>query len=113
MESFFLMIMTAGVVLWMYPRLGLLAMLAMPLLIIRSIRFGRVFRPLSLQIQKQLSVLTTRVEQNLCWLRVVKTFAQEEAEIERFAIENQKGYDLSALSAKMQSNNMPLLNLIA
>ncbi len=112
-ESIFLMLITAGVMIWMNPRLGLLAVVSMPLLIMRSISFGKVFRPLSLQIQKQLSVLTTRVEQNLRGVRVVKTFAQEEAEIERFAIENQKWYDLSALSAKMQSNNMPLLNLIA
>ena len=112
-ESIFLMLITAGVMIWMNPQLGLLAIVSMPLLIIRSIRFGRVFRPLSLKIQKQLSVLTTRVEQNLRGVRVIKTFAQEEAEIERFAIENQKWYDLSALSAKMQSNNMPLLNLIA
>jgi len=66
-----------------------------------------------LKIQKQLSVLTTRVEQNLRGVRVVKTFAQEDAEIKRFNLENQKWYDLSALSAKMQANNIPLLNLIA
>ena len=112
-EAIFMMLITAGVMIWMNPRLGLLAIVAMPLLIIRSIRFGKVFRPLSLKIQKQLSVLTTRVEQNLRGVRVIKTFAQEEAEIQRFAIENQKWYDLSALSARMQSNNMPLLNLIA
>ena len=112
-ESIFLMLITAGMLLWMNPRLGLLAIIAMPLLIIRSIRFGRVFRPLSLQIQKQLSVLTTRVEQNLRGVRVIKTFAQEDAEIERFAAENRKWYDLSAFSARIQSNNMPLLNLIA
>lgn len=112
-ESGFLMLITAGVMISMNPQLGLLAVVSMPLLIIRSIRFGRVFRPLSLQIQKQLSILTTRVEQNLRGVRVVKTFAQEEAEIERFTIENQKLHDLSALSAGMQSNNMPLLNLIA
>jgi ATP-binding cassette subfamily B protein len=112
-ESTFLMLITAGVMIWMNPRLGLLAIVSMPLLIFRSIRFGRVFRPLSLQIQKQISVLTTRVEQNLRGVRVVKTFAQEEAEIQRFAVENQKWYDLSAVSARMQSNNMPLLNLIA
>src|SRR5512141_2265784 len=112
-ESVFLMVITAGVMLWMNPRLGLLALVAMPLLIIRSIRFGKVFRPLSLEIQKQLSVLTTRVEQNLRGVRVVKTFAREEAEIKRFTIENQKWYNLAAFSAKMQANNMPLLNLIA
>ncbi|HPH97722.1 MAG TPA: ABC transporter ATP-binding protein [Anaerolineaceae bacterium] len=112
-ESIFLMLATAAVMIWMNPRLGLLAMLAMPLLVVQSIRFGRVFRPLSQDIQKQLSVLTTRVEQNLRGVRVIKTFAQEEAEMARFAAENQKWYDLSAFSAQMQSNNMPTLNLIA
>lgn len=113
LESIFLMVITAGVMIWMNPKLGLLGIISMPLLIIQSVRFGRIFRPLSYEIQKQLSVLTTRVEQNLRGVRVIKTFAQEEAEIERFTLENQKWYDLSALSAKMQSNNMPLLNLIA
>ena len=112
-ESTFLMLLTAVMMIWMNPRLGLLAVLCMPLLVIRSITFGRIFRPLSLQIQKQLSVLTTRVEQNLRGVRVVKTFAQEQAEIGRFAVENQTWYDLSARSARMQANNMPLLNLIA
>ncbi len=112
-ESIFLMLLTAGMMIWMNPRLGLLAVASMPLLIVQSISFGRVFRPLSLKIQKQLSVLTTRLEQNLRGVRVVKTFAQEEAEIERFAVENNKWYDLSAISARMQANNMPLLNLIA
>jgi ATP-binding cassette subfamily B protein len=112
-ESVFLMVITAGVMLWMNPRLGLLAIISMPILIFRSVRFGRVFRPLSLEIQKQLSVLTTRVEQNLRGARIIKTFAQEDAEIARFAVENQKWYDLSALSARMQANNMPMLNLIA
>ena len=109
----FLMGITAGVMIWMNPRLGLLAMLSIPLLVYQSIRFGRVFRPLSLQIQKQLSVLTTRVEQNLRGTRVIKTFSQEDAEVRRFELENQKWTDLSATSAKMQSNNMPLLNFIA
>jgi ATP-binding cassette subfamily B multidrug efflux pump len=112
-ESTFLMVLTAVMMIWMNPQLGLLAVAAMPLLIVRSITFGRIFRPLSLHIQKQFAVLTTRVEQNLRGVRVVKTFAQELAEIERFAIENQKWYDLSARSASLQANNMPLLNLIA
>ncbi|MBP7686465.1 MAG: ABC transporter ATP-binding protein [Thermoflexales bacterium] len=112
-ESTFLMFLTAVMMIWMNPQLGLLAVASMPLLIVRSITFGRIFRPLSLQIQKQLAVLTTRVEQNLRGVRVVKTFAQENAEIKRFASENQKWYDLSARSASLQANNMPLLNLIA
>ena len=112
-EGVFLMLITAVVMIWMNPRLGLLAIIAMPLLAFQSIRFGRTFRPLSAQIQKQLGVLTTRVEQNLRGARVVKTFAQEDAEIERFEIENKRWFDLSAYAARLQSFNMPMLNLIA
>jgi ATP-binding cassette subfamily B protein len=112
-EGVFLMFMTAAVMIWMNPRLGLMAILAMPLLAFQSIRFGRAFRPLSAQIQKQLGVLTTRVEQNLRGARVVKTFAQEEAEIRRFEQENNHWFELSAYAARLQAFNMPLLNLIA
>ena len=112
-EGLILMFFTAGVMIWMSPQLGLLAMVAMPLLVVQSVRFGRVFRPLSAKIQKQLGVLTTRVEQNLRGVQVVKTFAQEEAEIKRFETENHNWLDLSTVSARMQSFNMPLLNLIA
>jgi ABC-type multidrug transport system fused ATPase/permease subunit len=112
-EGVFLMILTAMVMIWMQPRLGLLAIAFMPLLAYQSIRFGRMFRPLSAEIQKQLAVLTTRVEQNQRGVRVIKTFAQEEAEIQRFEAENQRMFGMSALAARLQSINMPLLNLIA
>ena len=112
-EGVVLMVITAIVLICMNPQLGLLAIAAMPVLAVQSIRFGRVFRPLSVQIQKQLAVLTTRVEQNLRGARVVKTFAQEEAEIERFEVENRRWFDLSAYSTRLQSVNMPLLHLIA
>ncbi len=112
-EGVVLMLFTAAAMIWMNPRLGLLAVAAMPLLVVQSTRFGRLYRPLSLQIQKQLAVLTTRVEQNLRGARVVKTFAQEDAEIERFEVENRAWFDLSAYAARLQAVNLPLLHLIA
>lgn len=112
-EGIVLMVVTAGVLIWMNPRLGLLSILAFPLLVFQSVRFGRRFRPLSLKIQKQLAVLTTRVEQNLRGVKVVKTFAQEEAEIQRFEVENQAWFNLSSFSARMQSFSMPILDLVA
>lgn len=112
-EGAFLMLITAVVMLLMNPTLGLLAVVALPLLAFQSIRFGRVFRPLSLQIQKQLGTLTTRVEQNLRGARVVKTFSQQAAEIERFEVENRRWFDLSSYSARLQATSMPLLHLIA
>ncbi len=112
-EGVFLLLITAAVLIAMNPMLGLLSTAAIPLLVFFSVRFGRLYRPLSWKIQAQLSVLTTRVEQNLRGARVVKIFAQEEAEIARFEAENRAWTDLSARAAALDAVHMPRLNLIA
>jgi ABC-type multidrug transport system fused ATPase/permease subunit len=108
-----LLLGTMGVLLWMNAHLALLALATMPILAWVAYRFGRSYRPLSLAIQQQLGVLTTRLEQNLRGARVVKAFAQEEAEIARFDGENNLLFSLSARAAGLQALNVPLIDLIA
>ncbi len=108
-----LLVTTAIVLVVMQPRLGLLVLLTLPLLVHRAIAFGHLIRPISSAIQNSLAVLTTRLEQNLRGARVVKAFAQEDAEIARFDQENAHWFDLSAQSARIQAINAPLLTLIS
>ncbi len=108
-----LLIGSATALILMDPLLALLAMLTMPVLAHRAMRFGARYRPLSMEIQQQLAVLTTRLEQNLRGARIVKAFAQEDAEIDRFETENQKWFGLAASTARLTALNMPLLDLIA
>jgi ATP-binding cassette subfamily B protein len=104
---------TLAVLLWMNPRLALLAMATMPLVAWIAYRFGRRYRPLSLEIQQQLARLTTRVEQNLRGARVVKAFAQDAAEIARFDQENSRWFGLSAEAVRLEAWMMPLIDLVA
>ena len=112
-EGAALLVSTAIVLIVMQPRLGLLVLLTLPLLLQRALAFGRRIRPLSSTIQNQLGVVTTRLEQNLRGARVVKAFAQEKAEIERFDMENARWFDLSVLSSRIESVQAPLLILIS
>jgi len=112
-EAVVMLVGTEIVLFLMQPRLAFMITLVMPFLIYLALRFGRKFRPLSLQIQQQLAVLTTQIEQNLRGSRVVKAFAQEQNEIERFDEENNKWFRLSAAGARLQSINAPLLLLVA
>jgi ABC-type multidrug transport system fused ATPase/permease subunit len=112
-EGITLLLGTIGVLLWMSPPLALLALATIPLLVYVAFRFGRRFRPLSLEIQQQLAVLTTRLEQNLRGARVVKAFAQEEAEIARFDRENDHWFGLSIEAVRMRAFTVPLIDLIA
>ncbi len=112
-EGLVLLIGTTVVLIVMNPPLALLALGAMPLLAHRALYLSRRLRPLSLAVQQQLAVLTTRLEQNLRGARVVKAFSQEDAEIERFSAQNARWFDLSAAAARLQALNVPLLDLIA
>jgi ABC-type multidrug transport system fused ATPase/permease subunit len=58
-------------------------------------------------------VLTTRLEQNLRGARVVKVFAQEDAEIARFDQENDRWFALSVRSSRLEAINTPLMDFIA
>ena len=113
LEASVMLVVTSVILLTLNIKLALLILLTIPLLVYEAIHFGNRFRPLSMQVQKQLAVLTTTVEQNLRGSRVVKIFAQEDAEINRFENENNKWLNLANRSARMQAVNTPLLFLIA
>jgi ATP-binding cassette subfamily B multidrug efflux pump len=112
-EGSTLLLGTAVMLLLMNPSLALLALILIPFLAYRALEFGRHFRPLSLTIQQQLATLTTYLEQNLRGARVVKAFAQEEAEVARFSQENEHWFNLAIQATRLQAVNLPMMNLIA
>ena len=108
-----LMLLTFIALLLMNPRLALLSMLLMPLMGYVAYRLGSIYRPLSLDLQHQLAEMTTALEQNLRGAKIVKAFAQEDAEIERFDQENSKWFALAEKQVKATTQHIPLLDFIA
>jgi ABC-type multidrug transport system fused ATPase/permease subunit len=113
MEGIVLSLGTAVILFSMNPQLALLALISTPIVVAVAFSFGRRFRPLSLRIQQQLAVLTTRIEQNLRGARVVKAFAQEEEEILKFGLENSKWFHLSRRAARLRAFNIPIMQMFA
>ncbi|MCW5850037.1 MAG: ABC transporter ATP-binding protein [Anaerolineae bacterium] len=112
-NSAVLLVATAGAIVWMNRSLALVALAAMPLLLLVGLRYGQLARPLALRIQQAVANLTTRLDQNLRGVRVVKAFAQEAAEIGRFEAENERWFSLVQLNTRQQAVYVPLLNLVA
>ena len=108
-----LFLATLVVLLGMDPLLGVLALATMPLLAYRGYQYGRRQRPLAARLQQQLGTLTSLLEQNLRGVRLVKAFAQERAETERFDADNDVWFGLAAANARLTAVNAPLLDLIA
>lgn len=81
----FIGVVAFGFMLRINVLLALIAMLVMPLLYFAGIRARRVMFPISWVIQSRLAEVATIVDENVNGVRVVKAFAQEEAEVNRLA----------------------------
>jgi ATP-binding cassette subfamily B multidrug efflux pump len=99
--------------LLMNVRVALLTLTIVPFLTYVALRFGTRYRPLARAVQEQLDDLTTRLEQNLRGARVVKAFAQEGAEIERFDAQNTRLFRANVTATRMRAISLPLMRLLA
>ncbi|MEA3336046.1 MAG: ABC transporter ATP-binding protein [Chloroflexota bacterium] len=108
-------LLLAGVVIAMLieaPRLALLALIPFPILIVSTIRFGAVVRPMFKEIQKQLGVLSTAMQESMTGIRVVKAFAQEPYEFEKFGQENESWFQKRYSVIKVWANNWPFFTFL-
>jgi ATP-binding cassette subfamily B protein len=93
--------------------------LALIILVLVPLTFG-VFgffaskaRPLFKRIQQRLADLNTVLQENLAGVRVVKAFAREGYEAQRYALANQNLFDLNLVVGRLFAGAIPLIFLIA
>ena len=70
---------------------------------------GRVGRPLFRLAQDRLAILNGRLEHNIQGIRVVRAFAREPFETERFAEENDEVRELNAKAGRIFALSIPLV----
>ncbi len=112
LEGVILLIVTSIFIVAMNPRLALLAMVSMPILLVQAYYYSKKMRPLWREIREQISSMTSWVEQNLRGARVVKGFAQEDAELARFEEENKTWLELARQSVLIRALNDPAVVLL-
>lgn len=69
-------------------QLALLALLPMPVLVYSTLRFGHIVRNMSRTVQAQVGAISKTMQESLTGIRVVKAFAREPYELEKFDKEN-------------------------
>ena len=109
------MLLLLGVVVAMLLedfRLALLALLPMPLLVIATLRFGGMVRPMFKTIQEQMGTLSSIMQESMTGIRVVKAFAREPHELSKFDRENQEWFALRFRLIKMWADNWPLFTFL-
>ncbi|MCC6704220.1 MAG: ABC transporter ATP-binding protein [Thermomicrobiales bacterium] len=93
--------------------LALVALAMVPFLIWYSIRYGVALRPLFLKVQQQFGVMTSALQENVSGNRVVRAFAQEKAENQRFEAELEELFDRNFTAGKRWAFAYPLTLLFS
>jgi len=93
--------------------------LALIILVLVPVTFGffafiaRKGQPLFKQVQQRLADLNTVLQENLAGVRVVKAFAREVHESQRYAGANQRLYDLNVVVGRLFALAMPFVFMLA
>ena len=90
-------------------QLALVSVVSLPFLSWRSYVTSSRLRPVWMQIQQNQAEMTQVAEEGLTGIRVVKAFAQEPFESQKFRETATKQADLSYYSARVQAGNQPML----
>lgn len=95
------------------PLLTSTLVLIVPFIMFFSLRLSRNVKPMFGSIREQFAKLNTVVQENISGNRVVKAFAREPYEIEKFDKENQAFMDRNLDAAKVWEDNLPALDAFA
>ena len=93
-------------------RLAALSLVSIPPAAFVVSKFMRQVRPIFVEIQQQLAVITTRLQENLSGVRVVRAFAREADEEARFDRENAGYLKRNLAAVRLWALFFPLINFI-
>jgi ATP-binding cassette, subfamily B, multidrug efflux pump len=108
-ETFFTALFLVGVMGFFDWRLTLFCLIPAPLVSVAVILFGRKIHDRFEVIQKMFSDISSRVQENLSGVRVIRAYAQENAEIHKFELLNQDYVAQNIRLARLSAFFMPML----
>ncbi|MCW3063658.1 MAG: transporter related protein [Solirubrobacterales bacterium] len=94
------------------PGLALLALSPVSLVALIAWRYGRVSRPAMQEVQQRIAELTADTEENVSGVRVVKSFAREDRQLERFRGTVARVFDQSMYSTRLQAFYTPFIGFV-
>jgi ATP-binding cassette subfamily B protein len=111
-ETTVLLVLSLAVMLHTDARLTLFALIPAPFVSVAVVLFGRRIHMRFERIQKMFSDISSRVQENLAGVRVVRAYAQEKAEVEQFETLNREYIRENIGLARIQGLFMPLLQAL-
>ena len=100
----------AVVLLLLNWKLALISLCVLPFISFRAVFIGNQLRVISMKIQQGLGVMGTFIQESIVGAKVVRAFAHEEFETERFIRQAKENYNLEIKISKLLASNSPLMS---
>jgi ATP-binding cassette subfamily B protein len=108
-----LSILLAGIVmLTINPSLGLIALAPVPFVVVISYSYGRRARPAIQETQQRIGELTADAEENISGVRVVKAFAREDRQLERFQNTVGRVFSQAMVATRLEAGFNPVIGFL-
>src|SRR5688572_3493897 len=112
LQSAVTILIAAGVMIALDPRLAAVALAPTPFVIWIAFRYGQRNRPASQEVQQRIAELTAEAEENIGGVRVVKAFAQEQRQLRRFSRAVARVFDQSMVSTRLRAFYSPFIGFL-
>jgi ABC-type multidrug transport system fused ATPase/permease subunit len=111
--QFVLTIVLAGIVMIVInPWLGLISLAPAPFVVLISYRYGRRARPAIQEVQQRIAELTAEAEENISGVRIVKSFAREPRQLERFRGRVGRTFQQAMVATRLEAVYNPAIGFL-
>ena len=111
-QSVFTVVGVAIVVFVVNWKLALIAITIAPVLVAVAYRYSHVSHPLLRDVQQKMADVATVAEENIVGVHVVKSFAQEDAEQQKFEARSEQVFGQSVKANRQRALYVPLLSFL-
>jgi ABC-type multidrug transport system fused ATPase/permease subunit len=111
-QNLFTIVGATAIMFWTEWRLALVALAITPVLITLAYRYSSVSHPVLRDVQQKMADVATVAEENIVGVHVVKAFAQEEEESQKFRRRSEAVFRRTIDANRQRSLYVPLLAFI-
>lgn len=111
-QTFFRTILTVSIMVYINPFLAMVALSPLPLISFIVYKVGRMTHARSLKVKESFADLTSKAQENLSGIRVVKSYIREKNEIAEFYDISRDYFRKNLSLAKVQSFSFPMMYLL-
>ncbi len=111
-QSALTILLSAVAMFALQPGLAALALFPVPFVVLVAARYGRRSRPALQEVQQRIAELTADVEENVSGIRVVKAFAAEPRQLERFEGTVGRVFGQSMIATRLRAFYNPFIGFL-